>query len=281
MTEDLIINACINGMIPVKSSNPHTPVTPEEIVAEVERVHGLGASIVHIHARAGDETPTWEPAYYQEIVSGIRERTPGIVVCVTTSGRLWNEPEKRAAALLLDGTAKPDMGSLTLGSLNFPKQVSSNPASTIQYLLDVMRERNIRPELEAFDLGMIDYAGYLVATGRMASPLYMNILLGNRGTADAHAANLDFMVSRLPADTTWAATGIGKTQFDVHRMALHRGGHVRVGIEDNLYLDHATKTPARNSDLIERVLAEARTLGRAPMPSAAVRERLGLPPAGV
>ncbi len=276
MPENLIINACLNGMIPSKNKNPFTPVTTEEIVGEVERVYRLGASIVHVHARADDEEPTWDPEVYREIVTGIRETIPDIIVCITTSGRLWNEPEKRAAALLLDGKAKPDMASLTLGSMNFPKQISSNPPQTIRYLLDVMRERNILPELEAFDLGMIDYARYLQDNDLLPRPFYINILLGNRGTADTSRENLRYISSRLPKDTIWAACGIGKTQFEVHKMALAMGGHVRVGIEDNLYSDHESKTPATNTGLIERVLAAAGQLDRDPMPAQRVREILKL-----
>ncbi len=276
MSENLIVNACINGMTPTRNKNPHTPVTPEEIIKETMAVCRLGASIVHIHARDGAERPTWEPSYYREIIAGIRQSVPGVIICVTTSGRLWSEPEKRAAAMLLEGREKPDMASLTLGSFNFPGTVSLNPPQTIDYLLDIMSERGIVPELELFDLGMVDYAAYLLSRGKIRMPIYANILLGNRGTADACRENLAYMVGRLPEKTLWSAAGIGKSQSPVHQIALSMGGHVRVGIEDNLYIDHRTRQPATNAELIARVLDDAKGLGRLPMPAEKVRALLSI-----
>ncbi len=274
MTENLIVNACITGMVPTKSKNPWTPVSVQEIIHETRKVYQLGASIVHIHARGSDESPVWEPSYYQEIVSGIRETTPEIIVCVTTSGRLWSDPEKRCAALLLEGSAKPDMASLTLGSFNFPDNVSHNPPRTIHYLLDIMNEQGIVPEIEIFDLGMVDYLGHLMDMGKVEPPVYANIILGNRGTAKANHANLEYLVSRLPAQTVWAGAGIGKAQFNVHKMALEMNGHIRIGIEDNLYMDHQTKDPASNSDLILRSLNLAKEMGRMSMSASNVRKIL-------
>ena len=163
-----------------------------------------------------------------------------------------------------------------MGSLNFSRQASTNPPDDILYLLDAMNERAIKPEIEIFDLGMVDYLSQLVAEGRVRGPMYANILLGNRGTADAAALNLAYLVSRLPAGCAWAACGIGKHQFPMNRLALAMGGHVRVGLEDNLYLDPASKQPCTNMALVERVLAAACGLGRAPMKAGEVRALLGL-----
>ena len=272
----LILNACLTGMVSAKDRNPHVPVSPEEIVADALAVARAGAPIVHIHARGKDGAPTWDPGIYREIHTGIRAQAPELIICASTSGRLWPEREKRAAVLMLEGDARPDMGSLTLGSLNFPRQASTNPPEDILYLLDVMNERGIKPEIEIFDLGMVDYLATLVQEGRVRGPIYANILLGNRGTADATALNLAFLVSRLPAGCAWAACGIGKHQFPMNTLALAMGGHVRVGLEDNLYLDPASKQLATNVGLVERLVAIARALGRAPMPPAEARTLLGL-----
>jgi uncharacterized protein (DUF849 family) len=177
---------------------------------------------------------------------------------------------------MLEGKARPDMGSLTLGSLNFSKQASTNPPDDILYLLDAMNERGIKPELEIFDLGMVDYLSRLVAEGRVRAPMYANILLGNRGTADATALNLAFVVSRLPADCTWAACGIGRHQFPMNMLAVAMGGHVRVGLEDNIFLDNETKKLGSNVEMVERVVAAARAQGREPMKACEVRKLLGL-----
>lgn len=275
MAPNLIINACINGMIPTRAKNPHTPITPEEVVHEVKSVAACGAAIVHLHARGPDEKPTWDPGVYREIIQGIRSETPDIIICATTSGRLWNEKEKRGAVLWLEDDCKPDMASLTLGSMNFPKQTSSNPPEMIHYLLDTMNAHGIRPECEVFDPGMIDYLRFLTDTDRLQTPYYVNMILGNRGTSDATPLNLAWMVDRLPAGGIWAAGGIGKTQCTVNNLAIAMGGHVRVGIEDNLYLKN--KTPASNPALIKRVVEAAHAMDRPPMSPAEARILLGLP----
>lgn len=276
MTRDLIINACLTGMIPMKDRNPHVPISPDEIIADVRAVAKLGASVVHLHARDADGAPTWDPGIYREIIAGIRAAVPDLVICVSTSGRLWNDRERRSAVLKLDGPYKPDMASLTLGSLNFPRQASVNAPDDLLYLLDAMNGTGIRPELEIFDLGMVDYLNHLAAEGRVRAPMYANILLGNRGTADACEQNLSYLVSRLPAGCTWAACGIGKAQLPINRLAIEKGGHVRVGLEDNLWLDHAAKVPATNAQLVARLVDIARSHGRGPMPPAETRRLLAL-----
>jgi uncharacterized protein (DUF849 family) len=213
---------------------------------------------------------------YREIITGIRQGAPELVVCASTSGRMWREREKRAAVLMLEGQARPDMGSLTLGSLNFSRQASVNPPEDILYLLDMMNERGIKPEIEIFDLGMVDYLARLIVEGKVREPVYANILLGNRGTADATALNLACLVSRLPAGCAWAACGIGKHQFQMNLLALAMDGHVRVGLEDNIYLDPASKQLGTNTALVERLVAAAHAMGRAPMKPGEVRARLGL-----
>ncbi len=277
MSASLILNACLNGMLPTRSKNPHTPIAPDEIVREVGVAAACGAAIAHIHARGRDGAPTWDPGVYREIIQGIRAQNPDIIVCATTSGRLWSEREKRAAVLWLEGEHKPDMASLTLGSMNFPAHVSANPPDDILYLLDAMNAQGIVPECEVFDPGMIDFLRHLTETGRLRAPYYVNILMGNRGTSAATPMNLAWMADRLPPGGVWAAGGIGKAQFTVNCLALAMGGHVRVGIEDNLYLDSETKTPASNEVLIRRVLDVARAMGRRPLAPAAVRPLLGLP----
>jgi uncharacterized protein (DUF849 family) len=272
----LILNACLTGMVTDKDKNPHVPISPEEIVRDALAVAQAGAAIVHVHARGPDGAPTWDPGIYREIIAGVREAAPGLIVCASTSGRLWSEREKRAAVLMLEGAARPDMGSLTLGSLNFSRRASTNPPEDILYLLDAMNERGIRPEIEIFDLGMVDYLARLAAEGRVRAPIYANILLGNRGTADATALNLAYMVSRLPAGCVWAACGIGKHQFPMNMLAIAMGGHVRVGLEDNLYLDPASKQLGTNVALVERVIAAARGMGRMPMAPSEARARVGL-----
>src|SRR5262249_23838805 len=152
---------------------------------DAEQVHLAGASVVHVHARDEDGCPTFRMDVYAEIVRKVRDRCPDVIVCVSTSGRVFKSFEERSEVLDLDGDLKPDMGSLTLGSLTFPKQASVNDPSMIRGLAEKMNGRGILPELEVFDLGMVDYARFLLERGVLEPPLYFNILLGSLGTLSA------------------------------------------------------------------------------------------------
>ena len=271
-----IINAALTGMVGQKIHNPNVPISVEEIVADSLRVAEEGASIVHLHARGPDGSPTWDPAPYRDIAAGIRAQRPDLVICMTTSGRLWSEPEKRGAVLRLEEALRPDMASLTLGSLNFPGQVSVNSAQTIEYLLKSMQEHGVRPEFEVFEPGMIHFADTLIDKGWLQPPFYFNLLLGNRGSANAHPSTLCFMVDQLPPGSVWAGAGIARSQFMVNRLALAMGGGARVGLEDNLYLDPERKTPATNAELVRRVARLARAMEREPATTSQVRAVLQL-----
>lgn len=273
----VIVNCCLTGMIPMKDKAPNVPITPDEIIRDALAVHRLGAAIVHVHAREADGTPTWDPAPYRDIIQGLRAEAPDLIVCATTSGRLWNEREKRAAVLMLESEFRPDMASLTLGSLNFPKSVSLNSIADIGYLLDAMAAQGVKPEFEAFDLGMVDYLCHLAEKDRFAAPAYINILLGNLGSAAALPSHLGYLVQHLPAGTVWAGCGIGRAQHAMTCLAVDMGGHVRIGLEDNLYMDFSTREPASNSALVKRIVAFAETRGRACMPAEVARRLLGLP----
>lgn len=255
----LIINAAVTGMVPMPADNPSLPVTPEEIVADARRCLDAGAAIIHVHARDECAHPTWRPEIYRAIIDGIRAATPGLLISGSTSGRLWSEFDKRSAVLDCD----PDLGSLTPGSLNFAKSASVNEPAMIVRLATAMWERRIVPELEFFDLGMIDFVrDHLIPRGILQPPFYANILLGSRGTAAATARNLVTMVDALPPHTTWSAAGIGRHQFPMNALAVVMGGHVRVGLEDNLWMDADRRDPATNARLIERVVCLARAAGR-------------------
>jgi 3-keto-5-aminohexanoate cleavage enzyme len=157
-------------MVPTKADNPSLPVTPEEIAEDARRCYELGASILHLHARDGEGRPTYRKEAYAQIVAKVRERCPQAIVCVSTSGRVFKTFEERSQVLDLDGDLKPEMASLTLGSLNFPRQASVNEPEMIRRLAERMKERGIVPELEVFDWGMVDYARYLIERGLLEPP---------------------------------------------------------------------------------------------------------------
>ncbi len=276
MNDELVINLCPTGMVPTRADTPHVPLTAQEVAADVRRCADAGASIVHIHPRDAEGRPSQDPALAAEFIRAVRVAAPGIVVCITTSGRIRHELEGRVQVLDLEGDARPEMASLTLGSLNFPKAASINAPETIQGLATRMRERGIVPELEIFDAGMLDYAQYLRDRGVLGGPVYANILLGSLGTLAATPFNLALLVERLPPGSVWAAAGIGRYQFLMNRIAIAMGGGVRVGLEDNIWFDDDRTELATNPRLVERLVAIARAMGREPATPDQVRERLAI-----
>ena len=275
--QKLIINLAPTGMVPRTTDNPAVPVTAERIAETCAECHNAGASIFHLHARDENEAPTWKSEVYREIVLEVRQRIPGAIIVVSTSGRTHGLFEQRSDALNLDGDAKPDMASLTLGSLNFPKQASVNEPSMIRRLADAMNERNIVPELEVFDFGMLDYAKYLIERKVLREPFYFNLLLGSLGTAAATPFNLASLVMSLPSGATWAAAGIGRYQFAMNSLAIVTGGNVRIGLEDNLFLDSDKTQPATNCGLVQRIARLAAAAERPIASPSEAREIIGLP----
>jgi uncharacterized protein (DUF849 family) len=276
--DKIIVNLCPTGMVPRRAKVPAVPISPKEIAADVRRCREAGASMVHLHARDDDEEPTWRAERFQEICDAVVGEAPDMVLVVTTSGRNWSELEKRSQSLTVGGTAKPEMASLTLGSMNFASGPSVNAPETVEGLARAMRERDIVPELECFDIGMVNYANYLIHTGVLVPPYYVNVLFGSRGTADVSAANAAAALASLPAGATWAFAGIGRYQLAATTLATSLGGHIRVGLEDNPYYDWDDRAAeSTNPRLVDRAVRIARELGREPATPAEAREMIGLP----
>jgi uncharacterized protein (DUF849 family) len=256
----LIINFAPTGMIPTKEMTPHAPLGVNEIVEDVHEAVEIGITVVHLHAR--DEQsgePTYKAEVYRDIVEGIRRFSKDLVLCVSLSGRTFKEYEKRVEPLQLEGDLKPDMGSLTLSSVNFNRQASVNSPNMIQSFARVMQRRGILAELEVFDTGMINYAKYLEKKGFLEPPHYFNLLLGNIACAQADLLHAGLMIRDLPKDSYWSLAGIGNAQLMMNSIAIASGGGVRVGLEDNIWYDLNRTRLARNADLIRRIhkLAEA------------------------
>lgn len=276
---DLIINFTPTGMIPSKEMTPHVPVSVSEIVEDVHQAFELGITMVHVHAR-DQETgkPTYRKEVYGRIIEGIRKHTKELVVCVSLSGRGIKEFEHRANPLQLEGDLKPDMGSLTLSSLNFNKTESVNSPQMIQKLASEMKSKGILAELEAFDAGMINYAKYLEKKGLLEPPHYFNLLLGNIACAQADLMHAGILVRDLPAHSIWSMAGIGDAQLPINSMAIAAGGGVRVGLEDNIYFDRKRTRLAKNIDLIKRIHRIAEANERNIMSPVKLREILRLNP---
>ena len=278
--DKLIINTALTGNIPTKADNPHVPITPEEIAQDAGRCYQAGAVVFHLHARDKDGRPTYKKEVYGEIISRVRQRCPEAIICGSTSGRIFKTWEERSQVLDLDGDLKPEMASLTLGSMNFSHQSSMNEPAMIRALAAKMQERGIIPELEIFDMGMLDYARYLIGKGILKEPFYFNLILGSLGTLSANPFNLSTLVMTLPPGAIWNGAGVGRYQFLVNSLSIVMGGQVRVGLEDNLYYDAGKSRPASNVELVERLVRLARAAEREIATPAEARQVLGLPARG-
>jgi uncharacterized protein (DUF849 family) len=274
---DLIVNFTPTGMIPTREMTSFVPIHVDEIVENVHEAEEIGITIVHLHAR--DEKtaePTWHADTYARIISGIRKFAPDLIICVSTSGRTFSEFEKRAAPLALEGDLKPDMASLTLSSVNFNRQASISSPDMILRLAAEMKKRGILPELEAFDVGMINNARYLQKKGLLHPPHYFNLILGNISCAQADLLHLGVMIRDLPPESYWSVAGIGNAQLPMNAVAIAAGGGVRVGLEDNIWYDSARSRLATNKDLIRRIHRIAETNERTVMKPVDFRNRLAL-----
>lgn len=279
MNTKLIVNFTPTGMIPTKKMTPHVPVSVQEIVEEVHLASEIGITMVHLHARdpiSGE--PSYKKEIYAEIIDGIRKYAPYLVICVSLSGRNYNELEFRSDALLLEAAQKPDFASLTLSSLNFNSSASINSPTMVQSLAAMMKEKGIVPELEAFDIGMINYAKYLEKKDLISPPYYFNLLFGNIACAQAELLHTGIMIKDLPNDSLWSLAGIGNDQLMMNSLAIAIGGGVRVGLEDNIWYDTSRSRLASNSDLLNRIQVIADANERAIMSPREFRKIMNLLP---
>jgi len=254
--QKLIITVALTGNVPTREMNANLPVTPEEIAKDVSRCASAGASLFHIHARDILQKPTLNPSVFLDIVQHIKAVSPDVIVQLSTGGRAGKNWEDRANPVRL----LPEMGSFTTGSTNLPGMIYENSPQFIEFLATVYHQTQVKPEIEVFEAGMISNALFLQKKRLLTPPLHFNFVLGAPGAMSGSARNLVFLVDSIPSESTWTATGIGKTEIPLAAMAIAMGGHVRVGLEDNLFLPDGQ--PASNARLVEKVTAIARGIGR-------------------
>lgn len=277
--QKLIINFTPTGMIPTKKMTPHVPTTINEIVEDVHRAYELGITLAHIHAR--DEitgVPTYKKEVYAELIAGIRRYAPDLVICTSLSGRDFNTLDKRADVLQLEGDLKPDMGSLTLSSLNFNKVASMNAPNMIEDLAKTMKSKGIVPELEVFDVGMINFGNYLMKKEYITPPLYYNLLFGNIACAQTNLLHIGVMLNDLPKDALISMAGVGTEQMMMNFLAITIGKGVRVGLEDNIWYDSDKTKLATNSELVERIHVVAKANNREIMTPSEFRAQMDMEP---
>tara|TARA_B110001450_G_scaffold231182_1_gene232892 strand:- start:979 stop:1803 length:825 start_codon:yes stop_codon:yes gene_type:complete len=244
-----IINFCPTGMIPTKSINKNTPISPSEIVEQTHEAFELGITSVHLHARLHNEKPTFEKDVYRKIIEGVRKHCPKLIICCSTSGRDFPSFNQRSEVIELS----PDMCSLTLSSLNFIKSASINAPDMIQSLLEKMIRFGVNPELECFDLGMINYGKYLLKKMNITSPSYWNIIFGNIAGIQPTFSQIGAAISQVPEDHFISLGGIGEYQLMTNSLAITSGLGVRVGLEDNIWYDKNKQIKASNIMLLKRI----------------------------
>lgn len=254
--DKLIITVAPTGSLPRKRHNPHVPITPREIVDTAVRCEAAGAAIIHVHIRnPQDESPSTDFSLFEEVVAGLRAET-SLIVQISTGGRAGMGYEERCERLRL----APEMASLTTGSVNFPTSVYANSPELIEKLAADMQRYGIKPEMEIFDLSMIQNALDLVKKNLVKPPLHFDFVMGLKGAVPASTENLVHLKNTIPPDSTWSAAGIGPAQLPINALAILLGGHSRVGLEDNIY--YRKGELATNEQLVERMVRLAREFGR-------------------
>ena len=280
-TRPLIVNFVPTGAVADPGRNPHVPVTLDRIVEDVAGAAAAGVAIAHLHVRNEDASPSADPARFDALFGALRARPDcaDLIHCASTSGRHGQTPEGRAAVLDLPSATRPDMASLTLGSVNFPAGVSVNAPDTIRYLARRMQEQGVKPELEIFDLGMIEFARTLIGEGLLTPPYAFNIILGNISGLQATVQHLGMALGQLPEASIVCIGGIGKSQFRANALGVTAADGIRVGLEDNLWvIEGGHKVPATNQGLVEAAFRVAGALRREIASPLEAREILGLPP---
>ncbi|MDW3193277.1 MAG: 3-keto-5-aminohexanoate cleavage protein [Cytophagales bacterium] len=244
-----IINFCPTGMIPTKSQTECVPTSPDEIIEQTHEAYELGITIVHLHARDSNEVPTYKKSIYHKIIEGVRAHCPGLIICCSTSGRNYPSFEHRSEVIEL----QPDMCSLTLSSLNFIKTASVNSPTIIEQLLDMMIRYGVHPELECFDMGMINFGKYLIGKKELTGPCYWNLLFGNIAGLQASFSQIGTALAEVPDGHFIALAGLGSYQLQVNAYAVAAGLGVRVGLEDNIWFDKGKTLKATNLSLLQRI----------------------------
>ncbi|TMC85953.1 MAG: 3-keto-5-aminohexanoate cleavage protein [Chloroflexi bacterium] len=267
MKSPVIISAALTGVLATREQCPAIPYTPKEIADEAKRAADAGAAIVHIHARTPEGGPDWSVDTFAEILAEVRTRTDVIVNFST--GAVGVPAEERVAHIR---ELRPDIGALNMGSMNYAiysekkktfyhDHVFANPFKDIRFFLEAMNGAGVRPELECFDTGHIANTAPLIDMGVLRPPYQFSLIMGVLGGIPGTTRHLVNQVDTLPSGSHWQVIGIGLNQWRLVGAALAMGGNVRVGLEDNFYVDEG-KMAKSNADLVEKAARLARDVGR-------------------
>lgn len=271
--DKVIISAALTGAMTPKDANPNIPLTPEEIAEDAYKCWQAGAAVVHLHMRDDAGIGTMDKEKFKQTVDLIKERTDcDVVINCTTSGDSRASEEERIAHL---SYVKPEMASFDAGSFNWmPAGIFDNSPQFLKAAGLEMKELGIKPEIEIFDSGFMNVANYYMQKDVLIAPGHYQFVLGVLGGMDASVKNLQFLHEMLPADATWSAFGVGRHHLPIMYATLALGGHIRVGLEDNIY--YSKGVLATNVSLVERAARVIKEFGKQPATPAEARQILGL-----
>ena len=268
----LIITCAISGAEVTKKDNPYVPYTVEETIEEAYQAYKAGASIIHLHVRNDDGSPTQSKLRYQKIMKGIRKRCPDVIIQPTTGGAVGMNRDTRLKPTELN----IEMATLDCGTLNFGgDDIFINTENDIKYFAERMKERHILPELECFEKGHVDMVLRLHKKGFMIEPLHFSFVLGVNGGMTGEERDFHFMRESIPKHCTYSVAGIGRFEFSLAELAIRYGGHIRVGLEDNIYLEKGLLAKG-NKELVEKVVSLAKKYNREIATPKEAREILGM-----
>lgn len=268
----LIITTAICGAEVMKKDDPYLPITPEELSDEAKRCFDAGSRIVHLHVRDEEGNPTQDAAIFKKTVSMIREKAPELIVQVSTGGATWMKAQERLQSL----ESNPDMATLSTGTANFGFDVFMNTKEMIMKFAEKINEKGIMPEFECFEAGHVSFANWLINKGYVNRKHYhYDFVLGVPGAMEASLESLCLMKNMIPENATWCVAGIGRHELNMAAIAIAIGGHVRVGMEDNIYLSKGQLAKS-NAELVQRVVNIAKNLNREIATPAEVKDLFGI-----
>lgn len=270
----MVITAAIVGAETTREQTPYLPITPEEIGVEAAKCREAGAAMVHIHVRNPDGSPSQSAELFRAAIREIRKRCD-ILVQTSTGGAVGMSVDERCGPLTLEGADKPDMVTLSTGTVNFGEDVFWNSRPLVRDIAKRIRAIGIKPELECFDAGMIDEARYLAKEGLIDLPAHFDFVLGVPGALGARPEALDFMIASLPEGCTWTCAAMARHQLPFVELSAERGGNARVGLEDNIFISKGVLAKG-SFELVAEAVKRGRAKGREIATPAQAREILRL-----
>lgn len=270
--DKLIITCAISGAEVTKNDNPYVPYTVDEMVREAYLAYRAGASIIHLHVRKDDGTPTQSQRRYAQVMKAIQKKCPDVIIQPSTGGAVGMSRDERLKPTQL----RPEMCTLDCGTLNFGGDaIFVNTENDIKYFAEKIYSHHIFPELECFEKGHVDMVLRLHKKGFIKDPMHFSFVLGVNGGMSGEERDVKFLHESIPSQCTFSVAGIGKYEFSLAEYAIKHGGHVRVGLEDNLYLEKGVLAKG-NVELVEKVVNMAKAHGRAIATPDEARSILGI-----